>query len=244
MFFAEVGKIEPLTVEVFSLARNSWTKVGANFGCSACDRSSSVVVNGCVHWFAYRTKDASAKFILAFDFGSEEFGEIMLPEYHHNGDTLFEHDSHEPEVFLTVLRESLSLIASCCKNRMVCYNIWVMREYGIAKSWSKQYSVVPNERVYRCFGIVNNKDLMLQADFEKGVISYDLDKQEYKPLGFTECLFELVTFRESLVLYEEGFTPQKDLLVEKGICVCLGKWKSLHPRLPSIQAAAEKVALK
>ncbi|KAK2635095.1 hypothetical protein Ddye_029887 [Dipteronia dyeriana] len=66
-----------------------------------------------IGWLAYRTKGASAKFILAFDFGSEEFGEIMLPEYHRNGDTLFQHVSHEREVFLTVLRESLALIASC-----------------------------------------------------------------------------------------------------------------------------------
>ncbi|KAK4857857.1 hypothetical protein QYF36_007289 [Acer negundo] len=169
------------------------------------------------------------KFVLAFDFGSEEFGEIMLREYHHNGDTQFEHNSHKPEVFLTVLRESLALIAICCKNRMVCYNIWVMREYGIAESWSKQYSVVPNERVYRCFGIVNNKDLMFLAGFEKGVISYDLEKQEYKPLGFTECLFELVTFRESLVLYEEGFTRQKDLHAERGICCMFREMEEPSP---------------
>ncbi|KAK3195754.1 hypothetical protein Dsin_027064 [Dipteronia sinensis] len=228
MYFTEIGEPyverEPPRVEVFSLARNSWRKVGTNSGSYARDKTSTVVVNGCVHWFAYRTKDASGKFILAFDFDSEEFGEITLPKYHHNGDSQFH--GHRPEAFLAVLRESLALIASFYKNRLICYNIWVMREYGMAESWSKQYSVVPKDRIFRCLGIVNNRDLMLDAGDEKGVISYELDKQEYnKPLVFDEDLDGLITFHESLVLYEEGFrlTPRKDLLVKGGIH--LGKRK-------------------
>ncbi|KAK1560324.1 hypothetical protein Q3G72_025238 [Acer saccharum] len=219
MNFTEIGKREPQRVEVFSLARNSWRKVGNNSCFYTRDRSSAVVVNGCVNWVAYWTNDVYSNYILAFDFDSEEFGQITLPKGHHIG------ESHRH--LLAVLRESLALIVSYYNdNRIGCCNIWVMKEYGIVESWSKQYSIIPNERIFRCLGIVNNRGLMLDAVDEKVVISYDLDKQEYnKPLVFDEDLDELVTFRESLVLYEEGFrlTPRKDLLVEGGIH--LGKRK-------------------
>ncbi|KAK2665119.1 hypothetical protein Ddye_003693 [Dipteronia dyeriana] len=225
MYFTEIGGREPPRAEVFSLARNSWRKVGTNSGFYTRDRSSTVVVNGCVHWFAFRINDVYSKYILAFDFDSEEFREITLPKYHHNGESQFHR--HRPAVSVAVLRESLALIVSWYKKHLMgCCNIWVMNEYGVVESWSKQYSIVPNERISRCLGIVNNRDLMLDVSGEKGVISYDLDKQEYnKPLGLDEHLDDLVTFHESLVLYEEGFrlTPRKDLFVEGGIR--LGKRK-------------------
>ncbi|TXG64340.1 hypothetical protein EZV62_011334 [Acer yangbiense] len=224
MYLTEIYKREPPRVEIFSLARNSWRKVGNNSWFYTRDMSSTVVVNGCVHWFAFRINDVYSNYILAFDFGSEKFGEITLPNYLHDGDS--QSHGYELEVSVAVLRESLALIVSCYKTHLNgCCNIWVMKEYGMVESWGKQYSI-PNERIFRCLGIVNNRDLMLDAGDEKGVISYDLDKQDYnKPLVFDEDLDELVTFRESLVLYEEGFrlTPRKDLLVEGGIH--LGKRK-------------------
>ncbi|TXG64341.1 hypothetical protein EZV62_011335 [Acer yangbiense] len=184
---------EPPRVEVFSLVRNSWREVGTYAGCCVRDDRSTVVVNGRVHWFAKRTKDASSKFILAFDFGSENFGEITLPNYHHDGES----QSHGYELEISVA---------------------VMKEYGLVESWSRQYSIVPNKRSFRCLGIVNNRDLMLDTIDKEGVFSYDLDKQEYKPLGFAEYLDDLVPFRESLVLYVEGscLTPRKNLLVKGG----------------------------
>ncbi|TXG64348.1 hypothetical protein EZV62_011342 [Acer yangbiense] len=174
---------QPPRVEVFSLARNSWREVGTYAGCCARDACSAVVVNGRVHWFTKRTKDASASFILAFDFGSEKFGEVMLPNYYQDGDN--QSHGHEPKVSVTVLRESLSLIVCCYNGGLIgCCDILVVREYGMAESWSKQYSIVPNKRILRCLGIVNNRDLMLDTIDNKGVFSYDLEKQEYKPLGW------------------------------------------------------------
>ncbi|TXG64343.1 hypothetical protein EZV62_011337 [Acer yangbiense] len=163
MYFHDIYRAyvekEPPRVEVFSLARNSWREVGTHAGCCVRDDRSMVVVNGRVHWFAKRTKDAS---------DSQSHG-------------------YELEVSVAVLRESLALIVSCYKKHLIgCCNIWVMKEYGLVESWR--------------------------------VFSYDLDKQEYKPLGFAEYLDDLVPFRESLVLYVQGscLTPRKNLLVEGG----------------------------
>ncbi|KAK3195752.1 hypothetical protein Dsin_027062 [Dipteronia sinensis] len=112
-----------------------------------------------------RTKNASGKFILAFDFGSEKSGEITPPNYHHVGHN--QSHGYEFEVSVTVLRESLAVIVSCYKTRLIgCCDIWAMREYGMAESWSKLYSIVPNKRILRCLGMVNNRDLMWHTSRE------------------------------------------------------------------------------
>ncbi|KAI9182400.1 hypothetical protein LWI28_024960 [Acer negundo] len=105
MYFHDIYRAyvekEPPMVEVFSPTRNSWREVGTYAGCCVRDDCSTVVVNGCVHWFAKRTEDASGKFILAFDFGSEKFGEITLPNYIHDGDS--QSHGYELEVSVAVL---------------------------------------------------------------------------------------------------------------------------------------------
>ncbi|KDO37006.1 hypothetical protein CISIN_1g046566mg, partial [Citrus sinensis] len=119
------------------LATNSWRTIGNNDGYYANDKFSSAFLNGAVHWFASKTgEESSANVVMLFDFDSEKFGEIMLPI------------------------ESLALIVCSISNlRLIegCY-IWVMREYGMVESWTKQYSIVPEERIVRPLGIVNNSD--------------------------------------------------------------------------------------
>ncbi|KAL5743269.1 hypothetical protein ACOSQ2_026385 [Xanthoceras sorbifolium] len=215
--FCQYVEKQPPKVEVYSLARNSWRSIGTNGGWYTRDKSSTVVVNGALHWFASKTADASADFVLKFDFSVEEFGEILLPNYHCDGKSF--------RVSVTVLKESLALIV-CCLNGYGSEHcdIWVMREYGVTDSWTKQYSVVTEEICYRCLGIVNNNVLLLDCNRNE-FLSYDLEKLQVKPIGVKEYLGDFTYFTESLVLYNEGFsvTPRKYLLVEGGIH--LGKRK-------------------
>lgn len=92
----------------------------------------------------------------------------------------------------------------------------------MVESWTKQYSIVPEERIVRPLGIVNNSDFgMLVISGE--LVSYDLNELAFKHLeiGDNEVTLDMVNFSESLVLYNEGFrlTPR----VEGGIR--LGKRK-------------------
>lgn len=210
---------KPPRVEVYSLATNSWRRIGTNAGYYANDKLPSAFLNGAVHWFASKTREeASANVVLLFDFDSEKFREIMLPMYHEDG------EGESPRVSMAVLRESLALIVCSISNvRLIkgCY-IWVMREYGMAESWTKQYSIIPEERILRPLGIVNNNDFgMLMIGGE--LVSYDLNELDFKHLviGGNDVTLDMVNFSESLVLYNEGFrlTPR----VEWGIR--LGKRK-------------------
>lgn len=82
----------------------------------------------------------------------------MLPMSHEDG------EGENPQLSVAVLRESLALIVCSISNlRLIegCY-IWVMREYGLVESGTKQYSIVPEERIVRPLGIVNNSDFGMQ----------------------------------------------------------------------------------
>ncbi|KAL5790711.1 hypothetical protein ACOSQ2_005599 [Xanthoceras sorbifolium] len=121
--------------------------------------------------------------------------ERTLPKYDRDEDSKSLGYGYQPQVSLVMLRESLAMIVCYFRNPVVmeCCNIWVMRKYGMADSWSKQHSIGPITSIYRCLGIVNNRDLMLHtyvAARERnllsgicvmnGVISHE---QEYKTLG-------------------------------------------------------------
>ncbi|KAJ4706744.1 F-box protein [Melia azedarach] len=215
---------QPPKVEVYSLATNSWRRVGTNAGYYTIDKLSTAYVNGAVHWVASKTGEGYRfrKFVLSFHFDSANFGEIMLPNYHHDG------DGDSRRVSVAVLKDSLVLIVSCLNNYKIerCY-IWVMREYGVAESWTKEYSIVPDERFSRTFGIINNHLLFESTVNGAELVSYDLENLQFKHLGIGRHYnHDLVTFSESLVLYHEGIplTPRKYLIIEGGIHLGKRKW--------------------
>ncbi|KDO57414.1 hypothetical protein CISIN_1g041477mg, partial [Citrus sinensis] len=104
---------KPPRVEVYSLATNSWRTIRNNAGYYANDTFSSVFLNEAVHWFASKT-------------GEESSANVVL---------LFDFNSEKfGEIMLPII-SNLRLIEGCY--------IWVMREYGMVESWTKQYSIVP-----------------------------------------------------------------------------------------------------
>lgn len=212
---------KPPKVEVYLLATNSWRRIGTNAGYYTNDKLSTTYVHGAVHWVGSKAGEGrrGGNLVLSFDFESEKFGEIMLPKYHPDA------DGEIPEVSLAVLRSSIVLIVSCFNNHEIEHcDIWLMREYGKAESWTKEYSIVPEERLFTSLGIINDNDFLMKGG---EVVPFDLEKLQFKHLGISRNgnIMALVNFAESLVLYKEGFrlTPRKHLIVEGGIR--LGKRK-------------------
>ena len=83
--------------------------------------------------------------------------------------------------------ETLALLDNCLAfivNRTIpkkYFNIWVMREYGVEDSWTKQLVVGPLEGIQKPLGFVKNEELILLCDDEDQTIAlYNTGSQEIK----------------------------------------------------------------
>ncbi|XP_071933945.1 F-box protein CPR1-like [Coffea arabica] len=84
---------------------------------------------GALHWVVKESsKSNSDKLIAAFDLGTEEFKLLQQPEYF---------DRH-CDMRLGILEGCLSLICEYYKSH---FDIWVMAEYGVQKSWTNLVSI-------------------------------------------------------------------------------------------------------
>ncbi|KAK4598347.1 hypothetical protein RGQ29_015711 [Quercus rubra] len=61
------------------------------------------------------------------------------------------------------------------------FNIWVMREYGVEDSWTKQLVVGPLKGIQKPVGFVKNEELIILRDDEDQTIAlYNIGSQEIK----------------------------------------------------------------
>ncbi|KAM7503030.1 hypothetical protein LguiB_001934 [Lonicera macranthoides] len=183
----------PPEVEIYELSTDSWRNVNAgDFSCVIRERASQAFLNGAVHWAGFYN---SENLIVSFDMGSETFGAMMVPNGLQN----------EWRLCVSTFGESLSLIHDgdnfCC--------IWVMKEYGVANSWTKLITIDHEQHViWRPVFFRENGDILLvrhsgNTIFDSGnLVSYDPKSKEIKNLGVHEnaYLFYVDTYMESLVL--------------------------------------------
>ncbi|KAK6911620.1 F-box domain [Dillenia turbinata] len=99
-----------------------------------------------------------------------------------------------------ILDESLSLVRLISDE---C-NIWVMKEYGRAESWSKLYRIILQTGNWRLRGFVGN-EIILEKDIREHP-SYNVKNGECKDLGLNGFLWKLhqVTLMDGLLLLEKG----------------------------------------
>jgi F-box interacting protein len=105
-------------------------------------------------------------FIVSFDLGNECYQNILPPDYG-------EIDRHK--LFLSVLRDCLCMI--------FYHDVWVMKEYGLTKSWTKLFTVSymqdPNMSYILTKAIYMFEDdqvlleLKVDGDSHKRLIVYD-----------------------------------------------------------------------
>lgn len=103
---------------------------------------------------------------------------------------------------VAVYRDSLSLIHSKASGKCC---VWVM-EYGVAKSWVKEFNIEVNERFWKGpFGFRENGDVLLAIPRKNHlgeIVSYDTKNKQMKNLGICRrfCYFHKGIYVESLVL--------------------------------------------
>ncbi|KAG5551857.1 hypothetical protein RHGRI_010081 [Rhododendron griersonianum] len=106
------------------------------FGAHPTTREYKAFLNGVVHWVASDPwkEGGLPNSIMLFDMASESFSEIMLPP------TLAA-DQNPKSLSIHVFGESLAV--SCTGERDGgAGNIWLMKEYGVAESWTKLFSSI------------------------------------------------------------------------------------------------------
>ncbi|XP_023873418.2 F-box/kelch-repeat protein At3g06240 [Quercus suber] len=176
-------------VEVYSLSTGQWKMLSAPV-CFVYGRQKQAFVNGALHWLASRsttTNDGKNEvhFVLVLDLGDEVFREILLPEncssvsVYGNSIAMFQRGSYE-----------------------CIFNIWVMKEYGVASSWVKvhQNRTLP---IQRAVGFRRNGEVVLQM-FGGSLVSWNPESQKNKDLGIIGFSFTFVGYYvESLVLLDK-----------------------------------------
>jgi F-box interacting protein len=193
-------KDRPL-VELYSLSTGEWRMITASLPpiCGLAHRERHVFVNGALHWLALRMTDYLKIycFILVFDLGDEVFREILLPE--------------DPDYFgasLSVYGNSIAFFQEWASCNGGHFNIWVMKEYGVASSWTKVLTVAnqgrEGEDISRPIGFRRNGEVMLKMD-DGQLVSQDLETQERKDLRINSYNYTFVDYYvESLVLLDKA----------------------------------------
>ncbi|KAL6128917.1 hypothetical protein ACLB2K_072270 [Fragaria x ananassa] len=126
-------------VQVYSLAGGSWRRLDASFApldLQASGIKRPAFINGCLHMLKCRDDDMYCCthdwFIAYFNLGTEVFGEIMIPEA-----------LQKQRCSISRYGDSLALIKDYDTrdpNNRGC-EIWVMKEYGVAESWTYLFNV-------------------------------------------------------------------------------------------------------
>ncbi|KAH7861166.1 hypothetical protein Vadar_022478 [Vaccinium darrowii] len=202
-----VEYIVPPVVEVFSLSSGNWRSIKTTSPYNVPERFwSQALINGVVHWVAYHVYESGTfrNLVMSFDMGSEEFGELNLPESLVKLPT----EVMSAAIFggsLTILQyDALRYTRSC--------SVWVMKEYGIAESWSHQFHVDLGEGFGLALGLRRNGEILL-ATSRGELVSYNYWTRKRFNIGKrgTKDSFHVDSYTESLILLTEGYP-----VLEKG----------------------------
>ncbi|XP_057784911.1 F-box protein CPR1-like isoform X2 [Salvia miltiorrhiza] len=143
---------DKLDCHVYTLGTGSWRRLEGNP--YNYHRGPGAFVNGNLHWIATIGEDSS--WISYFDLETECFSFFKAPPYHAQG--------------LPFIRErSVSALSGCLwfseestkyenDGRQCELVIWIMKEYGVDESWSKEY-VIPLDDDTRQVSVFGRREI-------------------------------------------------------------------------------------
>jgi F-box interacting protein len=159
-------------------------------------------VNGATHWLGYNSRCSVFReaVVLLFHMCDEKFRVMKFPNVLNN---ILQSDL----ISLVVLDGLLSLIelnnwgqGDCC--------VWLMKEYGVPESWTKQYAINLGdwEWLFQKFVSFRNKSEFLVVTSNQELALYNLKTRRYVFLGIRKTKLSLLIMKtciESLVLLGE-----------------------------------------
>ncbi|KAL0331302.1 UNVERIFIED_CONTAM: F-box protein [Sesamum angustifolium] len=138
----------------------------------------SVFLNGTVNWLCKYPE--LSKFIIFFDFQKEKFGEILPPP------------SFGIDQRLSKQSMSIGVLGGylCVTDDTPHFDIWVMKEYGCQKSWTKEYIIdttIPTGEPLRgpfrpLYMLRDGKILMIWL--ERALVCYDPKNKRFRFFEF------------------------------------------------------------
>ncbi|THG04488.1 hypothetical protein TEA_024482 [Camellia sinensis var. sinensis] len=155
---------------------------------------SQAFVNRAVHWVAFdpRVVDGFRNLILSFNMGTEAFSEMMLLP------TLA--DQHPSCLSVKLFGESLAVFWSGLISAGFCC-IWVIKEYGDVKSWTKLFSINLLDVLDKTLGFRKNGEVLLSTNMN-WLLSYHPGTQKMTNTGIVgnSYSFNVDVFMATLVL--------------------------------------------
>ncbi|XP_047309051.1 putative F-box protein At5g52610 [Impatiens glandulifera] len=119
-------------IQVFDSTENSWRVINNLVG--RAYPLLSLLFNGVVHFYFEKKDSGGNPVLVTIDAKTEKFGHVELPSV----------SIHSDESSLLPYRGKLAFLEPNFVDgdaRIYC-DIWVMTEYGVEKSWTKQYSIL------------------------------------------------------------------------------------------------------
>ena len=186
-------------VEVYSLFAGEWRVLSASASLPPiCDKIGSMTAafaNGALHWIAFTNDDK--QFVLVFDLGDEVFRQILLPEF--PGQVIW--------IRLSVYGNSIAgFQITVGIDEKVQINMWVMKEYGVASSWTPFFTADLKFRgaVLRPIGFRTNGDAVFELG-EGKLVCWNPESKEFKDLRMIGDHNPYIdSYIESLVLLDKG----------------------------------------
>ncbi|XP_057506276.1 F-box/kelch-repeat protein At3g06240-like [Actinidia eriantha] len=195
----------PPEVEVYTLKSGCWKSISDKALPYMVDvRSRQAYVNGAAHWLACTSGESDFwNLIVLFDMSSEVFREMLVPE------SVNRLDDGMGETSLVAFRESISLIELWVYGDDPHCTVWVMKDYGVAESWSKQFRFDLSGGLKKPLGLRRNGEVIMTSK-EGYLVSVDPKRRRILDLEirvstywYYENLFYVGTHMESLVLLDK-----------------------------------------
>ncbi|XP_004304857.1 PREDICTED: F-box protein CPR30-like [Fragaria vesca subsp. vesca] len=198
-------------VEVWSLARGTWKSLSNVPPDFYPDTSRKVFVNGAFHWVNYprrRTEleemeDFTAS-VVALDMVDESFRNVEIPQ-------AFWGNRPRPLMISRYYGDGDQFwLALFDPQGDSCFDLWVMKEYGVAESWTKLFNVrllgSLEEKPYciEPLGLTKSGQVVVRYDRNGEFISYkfyDPEDKQFRDFGNQgDHYYYMDSFVESLVL--------------------------------------------
>ncbi|XP_019175214.1 PREDICTED: F-box/kelch-repeat protein At3g23880-like isoform X2 [Ipomoea nil] len=184
-------------VKAYSLRANSWTMM-SGFSSAYIYGKCGVFLNGAIHW---EIRDTDSWDIVALDLGTERYRTMALPRA-------------ENGKFYWTLGVSRGCLLACCFYYPKRTHLWVMKEYGVAESWTKVVSFTLSDHHRGYITVLhmseNGEEVLLKLGTQLAV--YNSRNGSFKHV---ECVasprtieVQSATYDESLALLDIGHDSQ------------------------------------